>query len=196
MQDTHKNVRDSLRNNIRKQRCALNSDALHLSGEALLTHCQTFLDKANCVAGYNAMQGEIPLQSVFNYCHTKKITTVLPIMRDKALLFAPFTNHTTFSKKQYGILEPDTPEQDWLTPEQLDLVLVPLVAFDKTCNRIGMGGGFYDRSFAFRQSGKAPPTLIGVAHAFQEVDNVFAQEWDVALDGIATDKGLIQASTN
>jgi len=54
-----------------------------------------------------------------------------------------------------------------------------------------MGGGFYDRSFAQRKQQSAPPMLIGVAHAFQEVESVLADWWDVPLDYIVTDKGVL-----
>jgi len=82
-----------------------------------------------------------------------------------------------------------------MDPDQLDVVLVPLVAFDLTCNRIGMGGGFYDRSFEFRKNTPAPPTLVGVAHAFQQVKDVLAQPWDVPLDFVATDNGVLSNSS-
>ena len=70
-----------------------------------------------------------------------------------------------------------------------DLVLAPLVVFDADRNRIGMGGGFYDRSFAFRKnSGIETPLLIGVAHELQKVDRLIPEDWDVRLDMIVTDQ--------
>ena len=195
MVDTHidknKRVRDDIRAQIKKQRKALSNSELAIAGEKLLANCKPFIDHVKSVAGYQAMLGEIPLNAVFDYCHQNNITTLLPIMRDQALMFAPFDSSTSFSVKQYGIQEPDVPESDWLRPNDLDLVLVPLVAFDATCNRIGMGGGFYDRSFEFRKTKAGPPNLVGVAHALQQVDDVFAQSWDVALDSIATDARVV-----
>ncbi len=147
--------------------------------------------KIKRIAGYNAINGEISVSSTLKYAQQKGIETYLPIMRGESLAFAAFDSNTRFVKKQYGILEPDVAESDWLKPTELDLVLVPLVAFDKQCNRMGMGGGFYDRSFAIRQQQAAPPLLVGVAHALQQQDNVHAQWWDVPLDFIATDDALI-----
>ncbi len=190
MIDSHKHERDAIRSEIRQRRRSLTQDALHVAGNALLEQCKPFLENANSVAGYNAMQGEIPLDPIFSYCQSNNITTLLPIMRDNALMFSPFDKTITYTKKQFGILEPEVPESQWCCAQQLDLVLVPLVAFDETCNRIGMGGGFYDRSFEFRKSAGSPPILLGVAHALQQVDCVYAQTWDVPLDGVATDKGL------
>jgi len=203
MVDTHsqsgesgfESKRNKIREGIKQKRNALDKSSLESAGSSLLTKCGRFIDSAKSVAGYQAMMGEIPLHPIFDYCHKNNITTFLPIMRDKSLMFAPFDISTTFTTKQFGIQEPNVPEADWLRPDQLDLVLVPLVAFDKTCNRIGMGGGFYDRSFEFRKEDSAPPTLVGVAHAFQQVDNVFAQHWDVALDFIATDTDVLSNSS-
>jgi len=78
-----------------------------------------------------------------------------------------------------------------LAPQQLDLVLAPLVVFDENCNRIGMGGGFYDRSFAFRKDSQVTkPVLIGVAHDFQKVQQIVPEDWDVRLDMIVTNKAI------
>jgi 5-formyltetrahydrofolate cyclo-ligase len=78
-----------------------------------------------------------------------------------------------------------------LSPEALDLVLAPLVVFDPDRNRIGMGGGFYDRSFAFRKNPENKvPVLIGVAHELQKVDQIVPQDWDVRLDMIITDQAV------
>jgi 5-formyltetrahydrofolate cyclo-ligase len=78
-----------------------------------------------------------------------------------------------------------------LAPEALDLVLAPLVVFDPQRNRIGMGGGYYDRSFEFRkQAGRDAPILIGVAHELQKVEQLIAEDWDVRLDMVVTDGGI------
>ncbi len=190
---SEKKQRDDIRLNIRKKRNELSLQALQTAAKLLLQNCIPSLENVSSVAGYQSMQGEMNLDPVFEHCHQHNIMTLLPIMRGQSLMFAPFTAASTFTVKQYGIKEPDTPQSEWLSPDQLNLVLVPLVAFDNTCNRIGMGGGFYDRSFEFRKNKKTPPTLIGVAHQLQQVEDVLPQPWDVALDGIITDKKIITA---
>lgn len=75
----------------------------------------------------------------------------------------------------------------------LDLVVMPLLAFDTAGSRLGMGGGFYDRSFAFkRRSGKRSnkPHLTGIAYQFQQAEALNRQTWDVPLDAISTEKGI------
>jgi 5-formyltetrahydrofolate cyclo-ligase len=83
-----------------------------------------------------------------------------------------------------------------MTPAELELVLVPLLGFDRRGRRLGYGGGYYDRSFAFLKAGARPrePLLVGVAYAFQEVPQLRAEPWDVTLDFIATEHELIDCS--
>jgi len=188
---TDEQQRQTIRQQILIQRKQLNEQALQSSSEKLLHHCKPFLQQCKTVAGYQAMGGEIPLTPVFDYCQSQGMTTLLPIMQGKELTFAPFDRYTTFETRQFGILEPTVSPSSFIQPNDIDIVLVPLVAFDNTGNRIGMGGGFYDRSFALRKENAPPPVLIGVAHAFQQVDSVFAQTWDVQLDSVVTDEGVI-----
>ena len=91
-----------------------------------------------------------------------------------------------------GISEPSESRPSLLA-RQFDAVLLPLLAFDRSGNRVGMGAGFYDRAFAFRQPRTAlrKPLLIGLAHHFQELNSINADSWDVPLDVIITDQELI-----
>lgn len=87
----------------------------------------------------------------------------------------------------YGIAEPR--KGRFCPPRMLDLVLLPLVGFDAKGNRLGMGKGYYDRSFAFkRQSGRRRPVLVGLAHECQRVAELPVEVWDLPLDGIVTDR--------
>jgi 5-formyltetrahydrofolate cyclo-ligase len=76
-----------------------------------------------------------------------------------------------------------------IQPLALDLVLTPLVGFDHKGNRLGMGGGYYDRSFAFllRRQNWKKPRLVGLAYDFQQLDKLPAKNWDVPLTAVATD---------
>jgi 5-formyltetrahydrofolate cyclo-ligase len=76
----------------------------------------------------------------------------------------------------------------------LDIILLPLVGFDRSGNRIGMGGGYYDRTLAFVAAGNRPaPTLVGLAHSSQEVSSVSTQKWDIPVNQIITDREIICA---
>ena len=107
------------------------------------------------------------------------------------LSFSPFKSNTTLRPNKYGILEPVWHKK--ISATSLDLVFLPLVAFDRTGNRLGMGGGFYDRTFAFkRQANKLGPKLVGLAHECQKIDRLEAQNWDIPLDAILTNQQYME----
>jgi 5-formyltetrahydrofolate cyclo-ligase len=96
---------------------------------------------------------------------------------------------------RFGIAEPQGTEV--LAARWLDVVFLPLVGFDRRGVRLGMGGGFYDRAFAFRQLRSVwhAPRLIGLAYAFQEVANIRAAAHDVLLDAVVTEEGFTRCTT-
>jgi len=105
-----------------------------------------------------------------------------------SLRFAEHTPDQVLETGAYGIPVPPA-NAPRLAPAELDLVLVPLVAFDDQGTRAGMGGGFYDRAFSFRATTPAPPLLVGLAYHWQQVDSLVREPWDVALDVVITDRG-------
>ncbi len=70
-------------------------------------------------------------------------------------------------------------------------MLLPLLGFDRRGGRLGMGGGYYDRAFAFRRDRPAPPRLVGIGFACQELPDLAAESWDVALDAVATEAAYL-----
>lgn len=148
------------------------------------------------VAGYWASNGELPLNVVIPPLAAREQQFLLPLIgADRQLRFAPWQAGDAVQPNRYGIPEPVAPAT-WFAPFQLDLVLVPLLGFDRRGHRLGYGGGYYDRSFAFLKDQARPtePLLVGIGYAFQELDELDAQPWDVALDFIATERELIDCS--
>ena len=148
------------------------------------------------VAGYWASHGELPLNLVIPPLSARGQQFLLPVTTaDKHLLFAPWRSGDPVQPNRFGIPEPVTPST-WMTPAQLELVLVPLLGFDRRGHRLGFGGGYYDRSFAFLKAGARPrePLLVGIAYAFQEVPQLQPAAWDIALDFIATEQELIDCN--
>lgn len=95
---------------------------------------------------------------------------------------------------RYGIAEPRGGR--YCPPRALSLVLMPLVGFDADGNRLGMGKGYYDRSFAFRRHSAAwRPVLLGLAHECQRVEKLQAEAWDLPLDGVVTDASWYQPAS-
>ncbi|MGD9152528.1 MAG: 5-formyltetrahydrofolate cyclo-ligase [Gammaproteobacteria bacterium] len=112
----------------------------------------------------------------------------LPLIRQgkSELYFIEYLTGDDLQVGSFKILEPKFDKQKLITPEDLDLVLMPLAAFDMHGNRLGMGGGYYDRTFARTSH----PMLIGVAYTCQEVPQIAAEPWDVKLHGVVTEEGF------
>jgi 5-formyltetrahydrofolate cyclo-ligase len=149
------------------------------------------------VAGYWAVNGELPLNLVIPPLATRGQQFLLPVLgQGQRLRFAPWQAGDDVLPNRHGIPEPVKAEQ-LLEPFQLDLVLVPLLGFDRRGHRLGYGGGYYDRSFAFLNEQVRPtePLLVGVAYAFQELESIHDEAWDVPLDFIATDRELIDCTS-
>ena len=189
-------IRQQLREAMRARRAALPARTRLDAGHALAQQLALLpaLDRAHNLAGYFACPGELPLHEVPGLCRARGIDYLLPVLgRGRLLRFARWQTGATLVGNRHGIPEPDVPEGDLLTAAALDLVLVPLLAFDRTGMRLGSGGGYYDASFAMlaRQHRPARPWLCGVAYAFQEVEHAHpalqAQAWDVRLDAVLTE---------
>ena len=87
---------------------------------------------------------------------------------------------------RFGILEPNPLRSNNIKPAFLSLVLMPLVAFDENGNRLGMGGGFYDRALSPGRMHNTGPKLVGVAHEFQKVSSLPKDKWDIPLHAVIT----------
>ncbi len=145
------------------------------------------------IALYFASDGEISTDSLMAHIWQSGRQCYLPILSNLAggrLWFAPVHANSTFLINRFGIPEPVVASRELRYAKQLDLVLMPLVGFDNHGNRIGMGGGYYDRTLAFRHRRQnwLGPRLIGLAHACQRVGLLETNPWDIPLDAIATDK--------
>lgn len=143
------------------------------------------------IACYLAQDQEFDCASMIHAIWESNKRCYLPVLslsQEKKLEFAEYRKDSILKMNRYQILEPASEEK--YPASQLDLVLVPLVGFDKYGHRLGMGGGYYDRTFAFKR--KVPrPFLLGVGFARQEVEKIPYDEWDVMLDGILTQDQLI-----
>lgn len=125
---------------------------------------------------------------------TTAIRCYLPVLKpapQKHLWFAPHRLGDPLQPNRYGIPEPDTNRHPPLPLRQLDIILMPLVGFDEKLNRLGMGGGYYDRSLAFlHHSQWRRPRLIGIAHECQKVNQLIPAPWDIPMDALVTEKML------
>ncbi|MES9904654.1 MAG: 5-formyltetrahydrofolate cyclo-ligase [Sedimenticola sp.] len=119
----------------------------------------------------------------------------LPVLRPalhNTLWFAEFREGDRLVTNRYGIPEPNIRRRPPIPPWGLDLIYLPLVAFDPQGNRLGMGGGYYDRTLAYLHHHQhwRRPTLIGLAHQCQQLAELGQNPWDVPLQGIITESGF------
>jgi len=141
------------------------------------------------IAAYHACFGEPDLISALSVLHASGRRIYLPVVCARLLEFRRWHPGDPLTPGAFGIGEPKTGER--CAVERLDLVLMPLVAFSANGTRLGMGGGYYDRSLAFSLApGIEGPLRLGIAYGLQEVDSLPAQSWDVPLDGVITEHGF------
>lgn len=184
--------RTALRKTIRQRRTSLDTVQINRSAELLLQNLlklPQFLE-AQRISAYLALWGEMDPTHALRWARENHKITCLPVMRNEILYFAPFTEETPMLAGRFGISVPNCDEQEMLQPDELDLVLVPMVGFDEKLNRLGMGGGFYDRTFSFRAGNLDKPCLIGVAHEFQKQPILDTEPWDIPMDAIVTEKSV------
>lgn len=153
---------------------------------------------ARRIAVFAANDGEIDLLAATRLLSDGKeyYLPVVPPPGRRRMRFARLDPDTSFTKNRYGILEPRVPAALLVSALELDLVLAPLVAFDRLGGRIGMGGGYYDATFEFlaARSCWLHPKMVGVAFSFQEVPHIEREPWDVPLSAVITDNGAIFVS--
>lgn len=188
--------RAALRRDLRARRAALSPRERLAAAEGVVAQLERipeFLTDRR-IAGYWATGGELPLLGLMPGLRARGQQYHLPVVgADKRLHFAPWRPGIEVVPNRYGIPEPVCAETELRRPHDIELVLVPLLGFDRRGWRLGFGGGYYDRSFAFLRDREevGRPVLVGVGYALQEVDAIEAMPWDVRLDYVATEGELI-----
>ena len=188
---------DEIRRRVRRLRRELSAhDQLaHAAALARNVAGTSLFRKARHIALYFPVQGEADPMPLLERAVTMGKRVYLPVLPPYSLhrlWFAPYREGMPMSLNRFGIPEPAVPKPALVGPMALDLVITPLVAFDAAGNRMGMGGGFYDRTFAYliRRGRWKKPRLLGFAHDFQRVEGIERRPWDVPLDGVVTEARL------
>jgi 5-formyltetrahydrofolate cyclo-ligase len=190
-------TRPQLRQAIRQQRQALTPAESDSCATRLARHITNsrLVHNSRLIAVYLAADGEIdplPLMQRLWALGKKVYLPVLEPFSDNRLWFVKFEPGDHLVYNRYGIPEPERRHRRLIKPNALDLVFTPLVAFDLLGNRLGMGGGYYDRSFAFlnRRIHWRKPRLVGLAYDFQRLNAINHESWDIPLHAIATDQRI------
>ncbi|MDP3815092.1 5-formyltetrahydrofolate cyclo-ligase [Pseudomonas sp.] len=188
-------TRAQLRRQLREQRQALSRQAQRQAAQGLYRQLAQHprFRRAQHIALYLPNDGEIDPRPLLRAAQRRGKVTYLPVLSPwprSTMVFQRVRRHERLIKNRFGIPEPRRNRKQQRKVWALDLVLLPLVGFDHHGGRLGMGGGFYDRSLAYLKMRKNwhKPTLWGLAHECQQVDRLAMASWDVPLHATVTNE--------
>lgn len=181
--------RSTLRSSLRTARNALSNVEQQFAAKQLEQQFQFLAPQVKTVGLYLANDGEINPEMAIKCCWSKGISVVLPVLdpvHKGQLVFQRYEPQTPLPENQYGIPEPQYDVREVVPLNQIDILFMPLVGFDHNGNRLGMGGGYYDRTLENVNTCAPQLTLVGLAHDCQQVDSLPNQSWDVPVHLILT----------
>ncbi|WMN55113.1 5-formyltetrahydrofolate cyclo-ligase [Vibrio fluvialis] len=189
--------RHELRKLVRQQRNQLSSDIQYQASQDLICRFAALPEMRTChhIALYLSTDGELDTQPLIEWLWSQGKAVYLPVLHPFSaghLLFLHYQSSTPMTYNKFGILEPKL-DQTLVKPvKELDLICTPLVAFDSHGHRLGMGGGYYDRTLAhwFKTGEGAQP--MGLAHDCQHVEQLPTEAWDIPLPKIVTPSQIWQ----
>ena len=193
--------RHALRRELRRRRRALTPLQQRQAARQLGQRLRRLpeVQRARRVALYLPSDGEIDPTGLLPWFRRRGARVHLPVLKPlshNALWFVHYHTGTPMTANRFGIPEPETRHGAHRARRRpawaLDLILLPLVGFDDDGQRMGMGGGFYDRTLAFTRRPGPRPRLIGLAHDCQRVERLPVAPWDVPLDAIVSDARVIR----
>lgn len=174
-----------LRSNLRHQRHSISPHNRRKFARKLLAQCQKsgIFRHAKKIASYLPNDAEIDPGYIHNFLKKNKLSIYLPVLHGKKLQFAKIGKK--FRPNKFNILEPiQTP---LLSINRLNIILLPAVGFDQDKNRLGMGGGYYDRTLSRKKSQKYhTPKLIALAFDCQKTNQLTPNPWDIKPTHIIT----------
>ncbi len=179
-----------LRAELRRRRRAIPPAERHAAAERLRRLAAPLLLRHRRIGFYLAADGEMDLLPLLNQALWRGRRCYLPVVPGKGerrLWFSEIRGDGHWYANRFGITEHASPRP--VRTAGLDLLFLPLVGFDLTGNRLGMGGGFYDASLAHlgRRRAWRKPVLVGVAFECQKVEALPADPWDAPLDAVVTE---------
>lgn len=187
MKSTQQTLRNQLRQQIRKTRANLTALQQQQAEDSITQQALAFIEERNAqhIALYVSFDGEISTEKLTKNLWAQDKHVYLPVLHPfnpNHLLFLRYLPDTPMLKNKFGIWEPKLNVQNVLPLDELDILFTPLVAFDKEGNRLGMGGGFYDRTLQNWQNSSF--ITVGLAHQCQQVEQLPTEAWDVPLHQI------------
>ena len=187
MKSTQQTLRNQLRQQIRKTRANLTALQQQQAEDSITQQALALIEERNAqhIALYVSFDGEISTDKLIKTLWAQDKHVYLPVLHPfnpNHLLFLRYLPDTPMLKNKFSIWEPRLNVQNVLPLDELDILFTPLVAFDKQGNRLGMGGGFYDRTLQHWHKSSFIP--VGLAHQCQQVEQLPTEVWDVPLHQI------------
>ncbi len=195
----HNNA-NGIRKDMRQRRAQLSTKTIRQASQSISRRIQRHpaFKASQSTAAYLPCAGEADPQPIIQGAWERGQSIYLPRVLDgKHMHFVSYRADTPMVLNRYGIAEPNVHASQEIHVHDLDLILLPLVAFDRHGTRLGMGAGYYDRALAVRLRRRRwrKPRLIGLAYDFQEVEGGLQREsWDVPLDAVVTENRWINCS--
>ncbi len=179
----------TIRSQLLKQRKSLNPNQIVSLSEKIVKHItqSELYQQANHIALYLPFNGEVDLTALLQVEHKKHY---LPSIQGEHMQFQRHTPELALKKHRYGISQAAFIES--LQPAQLDLCLMPLLGFDISGNRLGMGGGFYDRYFEHIGIKNNHTHLAGIGYQLQQQQKLPVESWDVRINHLFTEQGYFK----
>jgi 5-formyltetrahydrofolate cyclo-ligase len=188
--------REQLRRSVRQRRRALTARQRYAAGVAARNAAAAagVLRPGSRVGVYLSVRGELDTEPLIDLARKRGCKLFVPVIdqpRRGDMRFAALAG--SLQANRVGILEPNG-RYGSVSGRSLDLVLVPIVAFGRHGERLGTGGGYYDRAFAYlrRRAVWSKPALVGLGYHWQRVDELTSHHWDVPLTAVITDRGVIR----
>lgn len=174
----------AIRNRMRQERSALESETVYNASKKIIEKIKPYLKGRSKIGIYFPVQNEVNVAWLLDL---RKHFFLPKCYGEGNMDFYFFEDYDKLKVGIHDILEPTGNVK--IAPDELELMIIPLVAFDENCNRIGQGGGYYDRYLV-----KTDCLKIGVAYDFQKVDKIKTQAYDVALDIVISERNVYSHS--
>lgn len=182
-----------LRSRLRQQRCAITEQTRIEYDESIRQYLLELINqlKICTIAGFWPFNGEPDLVPLFRQLLDSGCDLALPVVstRQKGLMqFCQWQRDVPLVKNRFGIFEPQG--RRFLNPHDFDLMIIPLVAYDRLGNRLGMGAGYYDRHLESLRDCPSP-VRVGVGYSLQQIKSMDRNAWDIPLHGVVNERGSV-----
>ncbi len=179
--------KEEIRRELKLRRCSLKREEKHRYDSELSKNIAEVVEfkSAGSILFFFPVKGEPNILPLLQQCLSKGREVLLPAVEGEELIPKRVESLTALNKGKFGIPEPM--DGDPVDPSSIELILVPGLAFDTECFRLGWGKGYYDRLLK-----RAGGFSLGIAYSFQVLHRLPRDSWDIPVNAVVTEKELIR----